>query len=171
VTWSPERREAQRQRARNLYEKGKFGGAGRGQGRKPKRRLELSMSCPHCGGSLEGLRLDTEGGNVRGSFYTRRAADGTLEIVDLDDDVGCDDDPETLRKGQSISVAGQRGVVTGFSRDRNHVYVRFSKGARKVPVEEVTPVCASGPRASRRHAVSSAVGVLGSVVFSQGRGP
>ena len=37
-------------------------------------------------------------------------------------------------------INGQRGVVTGFSRDRNHVYVRFSKGARKVPVEEVTPV-------------------------------
>lgn len=191
-SWSPERRLAQKERARKLYEEGRFGGPGRGQGRKPKRRLQLSMFCPHCGGSLEGLRLDTEGGNVRGSFYTRRAADGTLEIVDMDDDAGFDDvghfqaltnaiealataqpvinvnvpeqpvsaprkieferdssgrviaaeevDTDVLRKGQSVSVVNQRGVVTGFSRDRNHVYVRFSKGARKVPVEDVTPV-------------------------------
>ncbi|CAN5184139.1 hypothetical protein BH09ACT13_BH09ACT13_04970 [soil metagenome] len=141
-SWSPERRLAQKERARKLYEEGRFGGPGRGQGRKPKRRLQLSMFCPHCGGSLEGLRLDTEGGNVRGSFYTRRAADGTLEIVDLGDDVGLGlgDDTDMFRIGQSVSVVNQRGVITGFSRDRNHVYIRFSKGARKVPVEEVTPV-------------------------------
>lgn len=137
--WTPERRLAQKERARKLYEEGRFGGPNRGQGRKPRHRLDLSMSCPHCGGSLEGLRLDTGGGAVSGSFYTRYDERGDIAIVYLDDYVGLSDS-ETLRTGQSVSVAGQRGVLTGFSRDRGHVYVRFGKGARKVPVDEVTPV-------------------------------
>ncbi len=82
---------------------------------------------------------------MRGSFYTRYNERGEIEIVDLDDDVGFDDvglgkDLDTLRKGQSVSVTSQHGVITGFSRDRDHVYVRFDRGARKAPVDEVTPV-------------------------------
>jgi hypothetical protein len=134
-----------------LHRQGKFGGPGMGQGRKPKRRLDLSAStCPHCGGSLEDMqptakvRTETKsGGNVGRSFGTRRAADGTLEIVYLDagfDDVALSEAGETLRKGQSVNVAGRRGVITGFSRDRDHVYVRFGDSARKVSVDEVTPV-------------------------------
>jgi hypothetical protein len=142
--WSPERRLAQQARARKLYEAGRFGGPNMGQGRRPRRRLDLSTSCPHCGGSLEGLRLDAGGGNVSGSFYTRRAETGELEIVDLDDvgfdDVALSEEADTLRRGQAVLVAGRRGVLTGFSHDRNHVYVRFSTGARKIPVDEVTPV-------------------------------
>jgi hypothetical protein len=103
------------------------------------------MSCPHCGGSLEGLRLDAGGGPVSRSFYTRYDERGDIEIVDLDDDVGFNDVGfsevrDALRKGGSVSVGGHRGVVTGFSRDRNHVYVRFDRGARKIPVEEAQPV-------------------------------
>lgn len=148
--WTPERRLAQKQRARKLYEEGRFGGPGRGQGRKPKRRLDLSVSCPHCGGSLEGLRLDSGGGTVNkdeltasDSFVVLR--DGTFVKLDDDDmgfdDVGFSDGSETLRWGQSVSVTGQRGSITGFSRDRDHVYVRFDRGgARKVPVDEVGSV-------------------------------
>jgi hypothetical protein len=54
--WTPERRDAQREVARRLIAEGRFGGPGRGQGRRPKPRLALSwqITCPGCGRRLGG---------------------------------------------------------------------------------------------------------------------
>ena len=64
-------------------------------------------------------------------------------MVELDDDAGLDDDVELseegrpLVRGQDVTVAGRHGTITGFARDRDHAYVRFDDGARKIAVEEL----------------------------------
>lgn len=54
--WTLARRQAQRERAQVLVAEGRFGGPGRGQGRKPRPRLDIGWSviCPKCGTDIHG---------------------------------------------------------------------------------------------------------------------
>lgn len=54
--WTPERRADQRERAQQLVAQGRFGGAGRGQGRKRRPRLQITWGvvCPGCGAEIRG---------------------------------------------------------------------------------------------------------------------
>jgi hypothetical protein len=142
--WSPERREAQRQRAIRLHQEGRFGGPGMGQGRKPKRNHLDLATCPHCGGSLwldthdeKGTTMDDV--TASDSFVVLR--DGSIvKLPKHDDDargVALAEDATPLRRRQAVTVAGRRGVITGFSSDHNHVFVRFGDHAQKVDVDEV----------------------------------
>jgi hypothetical protein len=121
MTWTPERIEQQRELAKDLVAQGKFGGAGRGQGRKRKPRASEKIAELVSG---EGKRIydrlmtiidnGTDSNSILAVRELRAIEENERKIADDDEDKAIDD----LKKDQLLALVvdqlmklGDKGVI------------------------------------------------------------
>jgi hypothetical protein len=121
MDWTPERIEKQRELAKDLVAQGKFGGAGRGQGRKRKPRASEKIAELVSG---EGKRIydrlmsvvdnGTDSNSILAVRELRAIEENERKIADEDEDKAIDD----LKKDQLLALVvdqmlklGEKGVI------------------------------------------------------------
>jgi hypothetical protein len=120
-SWTPERIEKQREVAKDLVAQGRFGGAGRGQGRKRKPRASEKIAELVSGDGrriYERLMLIIDNGTDSNSILAvrelRAIEENERKIADDDEDKAIDD----LKKDQLLALVvdqmmklGDKGVI------------------------------------------------------------
>jgi hypothetical protein len=121
MNWTPERIEQQRELAKDLVAQGKFGGAGRGQGRKRKPRASEKVAELVAGDGrkiydrlMDILENSTASNSILAIRELRAIEENERKIADDDEDKVIDD----LKKDQLLALVvdqlmklGDKGVI------------------------------------------------------------
>jgi hypothetical protein len=121
MNWTPERIEQQRELAKDLVAQGKFGGAGRGQGRKRKPRASEKVAELVAGDGrkiydrlMDILENSTASNSILAIRELRAIEENERKIADDDEDKAIDD----LKKDQLLALVvdqlmklGDKGVI------------------------------------------------------------
>jgi len=121
--WTPERREKQREIAKKLVEEGRFGGAGRGQGRpkKPRASERVAELVARDGQKIYDrlmkiLEEGTDSNSILAIREIRAIEENERKIIDQEDQQAIDN----LKKDQLLALVitqllelGDKGVIPG----------------------------------------------------------
>lgn len=123
MDWTPERREKQREIAKDLVAQGKFGGAGRGQGRprNPRASEKIAELVAKDGVKIydrlmEVLENGTDSNSILAIREIRAIEENERKIIDQEDEQAIDN----LKKDQLLALVitqllnlGEKGVIPG----------------------------------------------------------